>query len=106
MVSDDENSDQKFSGSCKEYIRQNTGSVIQQAVSGSRRLSDTCRRISADDREVTMGREKFSALDMLSKRSLPERKEKQAIIYKDPRELVPTQENFYTTKISANSRHR
>lgn len=45
-----------------------------------------------------MGREKFSALDMLSKRSLPERKEKQAIIYKDPRELVPTQENFYTTK--------
>lgn len=45
-----------------------------------------------------MGREKFSALDMLSKRSLPERKEKQAIIYKDLRELVPTQENFYTTK--------
>lgn len=45
-----------------------------------------------------MGREKFSALDMLSKRSLPERKEKQAIIYKDPRELAPTQENFYTTK--------
>lgn len=45
-----------------------------------------------------MGREKFSALDMLSKRSLPERKEKQAIIYRDPRELVPTQENFYTTK--------
>lgn len=45
-----------------------------------------------------MGREKFSALDMLSKRSLPERKEKQAIIYKDPRELVLTQENFYTTK--------
>ena len=45
-----------------------------------------------------MGREKFSALDMLSKRSLPERKEKQAIIYKDPRQLVPTQENFYTTK--------
>lgn len=45
-----------------------------------------------------MGREKFSALDMLSKRSLLERKEKQAIIYKDPRELVPTQENFYTTK--------
>lgn len=45
-----------------------------------------------------MGREKFSALDMLSKRSLPGRKEKQAIIYKDPRELVPTQENFYTTK--------
>lgn len=45
-----------------------------------------------------MGREKFSALNMLSKRSLPERKEKQAIIYKDPRELVPTQENFYTTK--------
>lgn len=45
-----------------------------------------------------MGREKFSALDMLSKRSLPERKEKQAIIYKDPRELVTTQENFYTTK--------
>ncbi len=45
-----------------------------------------------------MGREKFSALDMLSKRSLPERKEKQAIIYKDPRKLVPTQENFYTTK--------
>lgn len=45
-----------------------------------------------------MGREKFSALDMLSKRSLPERKEKQAIVYKDPRELVPTQENFYTTK--------
>lgn len=45
-----------------------------------------------------MGREKFSALDMLSKRSLPERKEKQAIVYRDPRQLVPTQENFYTTK--------
>lgn len=45
-----------------------------------------------------MGREKFSALDMLSKRSLPERKEKQAIVYRDPRQLVPTQENFYTTR--------
>ena len=43
-----------------------------------------------------MGR--FSVRDMLGKQSLPERKEKQAIIYKDPRELVPTQENFYTTK--------
>lgn len=45
-----------------------------------------------------MGREKFSALDMLSKRSLPEKKEKQAIVYRDPRQLVPTQENFYTTR--------
>lgn len=40
---------------------------------------------------------KFSVRDMLGKQSLPERKE-QTIVYRDPRELVPTQENFYNTK--------
>ena len=34
---------------------------------------------------------------MLGKQSLPERKE-QTIVYRDPRQLVPTQENFYNTK--------
>lgn len=40
---------------------------------------------------------KFSVRDMLGKQSLPERKE-QTIVYRDPRQLVPTQENFYNTK--------
>lgn len=40
---------------------------------------------------------KFSVRDMLGKQSLPERKE-QTIVYRDPRDLVPTQENFYNTK--------
>lgn len=40
---------------------------------------------------------KFSVRDMLGKQSLPERKE-QTIVYRDPRQLVPTQENFYSTK--------
>lgn len=41
---------------------------------------------------------KFSVRDMLGKQSLPERREEQTIIYRDPRDLVPTQENFYNTK--------
>lgn len=46
-----------------------------------------------------MGKGKtFSVRDMLGKQSLPERREKQTIVYRDPRNLVPTQENFYNTK--------
>lgn len=41
---------------------------------------------------------KFSVRDMLGKQSLPERREEQTIVYRDPRDLVPTQENFYNTK--------
>lgn len=43
-----------------------------------------------------MGR--FSVRDMLGKQSIPERREEQTIVYKDPRELVPTKENFYNTR--------
>ncbi len=44
-----------------------------------------------------MGKTRFSVRDMLSQQSLPERKE-QEIVYRDPRLLVPTQENFYNVK--------
>lgn len=43
-----------------------------------------------------MGR--FSVRDMLGKQSIPERREEQTIVYRDPRELVPTKENFYNTR--------
>lgn len=44
-----------------------------------------------------MGKTRFSVRDMLSQQSFPERKE-QEIVYRDPRLLVPTQENFYNVK--------
>ena len=40
----------------------------------------------------------FSVRDMLGKQSLPKRREEQTIVYRDPCDLVPTQENFYNTK--------
>lgn len=41
---------------------------------------------------------KFNPRDLLGIQSLPQRREDQTIVYRDPRELIPTQENFYNTR--------
>lgn len=41
---------------------------------------------------------RFNPRDLLGIQSLPQRREDQTIIYRDPRELIPTQENFYNTR--------
>ena len=41
---------------------------------------------------------RFNPRDLLGIQSLPQRREDQTIVYKDPRELIPTQENFYNTR--------
>ena len=41
---------------------------------------------------------RFNPRDLLGIQSLPQRREDQTIVYRDPRELIPTQENFYNTR--------
>lgn len=41
---------------------------------------------------------RFNPRDLLGIQSLPQRREDQTIVYRDPRELMPTQENFYNTR--------
>lgn len=41
---------------------------------------------------------RFNPRDLLGIQSLPQRMEDQTIVYRDPRELIPTQENFYNTR--------
>ena len=41
---------------------------------------------------------RFNPRDLLGIQSLPQRREDQTIVYRDPRELIQTQENFYNTR--------
>lgn len=41
---------------------------------------------------------RFNPRDLLGIQSLTQRREDQTIVYRDPRELIPTQENFYNTR--------
>ena len=41
---------------------------------------------------------RFNPRDLLGIQSLPQRREDQTIVYRDPRELIPNQENFYNTR--------
>jgi hypothetical protein len=45
---------------------------------------------------------RFNPRDLLGIQSLPQRREDQTIVYRDPRELIPTQENFYNPRTIEN----